>query len=222
MNTDTIKRLRELLAKATPGEWTACRGGECQCGMIHGGEGLVATVTRGKYGDTWPTVVVTGDQEGTIGRELKITAKMEMAEYGCVSDELASANAALIPAMKNELPGLLDELERLQASQEAKNFSYVMDVIDRIAFTHNVPFGTWQQRVDAVADLAYGRVKGPLQLDYERAVADRERLQQRVFELEQVSADVCEKCGWAMKFPDEPCRNCYYHDTREAAEKASK
>jgi ribosomal protein L40E len=32
----------------------------------------------------------------------------------------------------------------------------------------------------------------------------------RIAELEQVSAMVCERCGWAMKFPGEECRNCAY------------
>lgn len=26
--------------------------------------------------------------------------------------------------------------------------------------------------------------------------------------LRQVSAELCADCGWAMKFPGEPCRNC--------------
>jgi hypothetical protein len=29
---------------------------------------------------------------------------------------------------------------------------------------------------------------------------------ERIEELEQVSGEMCDKCGFAMKFPDEPCR----------------
>ena len=35
--------------------------------------------------------------------------------------------------------------------------------------------------------------------DYAAALA-------KIAELEQVSGHLCPKCGWAMKFPDEPCR----------------
>lgn len=33
-------------------------------------------------------------------------------------------------------------------------------------------------------------------------------------ELEQTSAELCERCGWRMKFPNEPCRNCECEDLR--------
>ena len=31
-------------------------------------------------------------------------------------------------------------------------------------------------------------------------------LEEKVLLLEQVSGMLCDKCGWAMKFPEEPCR----------------
>jgi hypothetical protein len=33
-----------------------------------------------------------------------------------------------------------------------------------------------------------------------------EQLKQKLLESEQTKGLLCEKCGWSMKFPDEPCR----------------
>ena len=33
-----------------------------------------------------------------------------------------------------------------------------------------------------------------------------EQLKQKLLETEQTKGLLCEKCGWSMKFPDEPCR----------------
>jgi ribosomal protein L40E len=51
-------------------------------------------------------------------------------------------------------------------------------------------------------------------------VAEVERLEERVAELEQVSAEVCDKCGWAMKFPGENCRNCERDSLRAKLDRA--
>ena len=37
-------------------------------------------------------------------------------------------------------------------------------------------------------------------------VKQNEQLKQKILTLEQVSGTLCDKCGWAMKFPGEPCR----------------
>jgi hypothetical protein len=42
--------------------------------------------------------------------------------------------------------------------------------------------------------------------DYAAALAKIAGLEKRIAELEQVSGHLCPKCGWAMQFPDEPCR----------------
>ena len=44
---------------------------------------------------------------------------------------------------------------------------------------------------------------------------DYAAIEARCAGLEQVSADLCPDCGWAMKFPDEPCRNCEVHVLRK-------
>jgi hypothetical protein len=40
----------------------------------------------------------------------------------------------------------------------------------------------------------------------DEARAEVERLTQSLAMAEQVSGVLCDDCGWAMKFPDEPCR----------------
>jgi hypothetical protein len=87
----------------TPGPWRACHEGECSCGQVWCDDYPVATVTRGKWGDTYPAIQ---PQEGTGSVERKYEAVIEMIEYGEVSSELAMANAKLIMAA----PELLDSL----------------------------------------------------------------------------------------------------------------
>ena len=36
--------------------------------------------------------------------------------------------------------------------------------------------------------------------------AELEELKQKLLEVEQTTGILCDKCGWSMKFPDEPCR----------------
>jgi hypothetical protein len=36
--------------------------------------------------------------------------------------------------------------------------------------------------------------------------AELEELKQKLLEVEQTTGMLCDKCGWSMKFPDEPCR----------------
>lgn len=55
---------------------------------------------------------------------------------------------------------------------------------------------------------------------YKRLEEENAALRQERDALIQVSADVCPDCGWAMKFPDEPCRNCEVVALRKVVEKA--
>jgi hypothetical protein len=79
----------------TPGPWRACHEGECSCGQVWCDDYPVATVTRGKWGDTYPAIE---QQDGTGSIERKYEAVIKMIEYGEVSNELAEANARLIAA----------------------------------------------------------------------------------------------------------------------------
>lgn len=44
------------------------------------------------------------------------------------------------------------------------------------------------------------------QVARDEARAEVERLKQELAMAQQVSGELCDKCGWAMKFPGEPCR----------------
>lgn len=76
----------------------------------------------------------------------------------CVENQLADAKARIA------------ELEAI-GKQANINFRFVLLVVEHIADTHDVSAGTWQDRVNAVMDLATGRVKGPLAKLYDEAKA---------------------------------------------------
>lgn len=58
--------------------------------------------------------------------------------------------------------------------------------------------------------------------DHAAAIADKDeeiaRLKSKIDEMDQVQGLVCQDCGWAMKFPDEPCRNCECDRLRKVVE----
>jgi hypothetical protein len=63
----------------------------------------------------------------------------------------------------------------------------------------------WSQ--DLVSNLEHERAK---------ARAEVERLKQELAMAQQVSGELCDECGWAMKFPGEPCR-CKLEKERDEA-----
>lgn len=83
--TDTTVKLRELLAKATPGPW------EWRDDQMSVPEWPVVQWTIS------PGVLIADTNNGTPG-----------------GDEIDQANAALIVAAVNALPSLLDTIERMQ------------------------------------------------------------------------------------------------------------
>ena len=42
---------------------------------------------------------------------------------------------------------------------------------------------------------------------------------ERLLLIEQGAADLCDKCGWRMKFPNEECRNCENEKLRHEIER---
>ena len=42
---------------------------------------------------------------------------------------------------------------------------------------------------------------------------------ERLLLIEQGAANLCDKCGWRMKFPDEECRNCENAKLRDEIER---
>lgn len=61
--------------------------------------------------------------------------------------------------------------------------------------------------------------------DHAAAIADKDeeiaRLKSKIEEMDQVQGLVCQDCGWAMKFPHEPCRNCECERLRKVVEAAT-
>jgi hypothetical protein len=84
-----IEKLRELLAKATPGPWYYYEG------EIEDGKQIEGADLRGNGASVW---------------------RIDMGDY----DALDNANAALIVAVVNALPELLDEVERLRELDAAR------------------------------------------------------------------------------------------------------
>jgi len=103
--------LRELAAKATPRPWHACSCGKC--GQVWCDDYPVAEVTRGDWGDDYPSIKLTGPSI-----DVRAEAVMEQITYGHVSDELANANAAYLAAAANELPSLLDDNDALRNDRD--------------------------------------------------------------------------------------------------------
>lgn len=112
--------------------WRACgedRGG-CVCGHITNAKDLVATVTRGKWGDDYPSIRLVG---GSLDR--KAEAYMEQITYGEIDDETAKANAAFIVKCCNNFDGLLESLKRMTAivDSDACIFPHDQKVRDKAA-----------------------------------------------------------------------------------------
>ena len=72
-------------------------------------------------------------------------------------------------------------------------------------------------RIEEIRDAAerFGDVEDYISIDIKKMIVDIkallaeiDRLTAKLEELKQVSAEVCEVCGWAMKFPTEGCCKC--------------
>ena len=96
--------------KFTKGPWHVCSGtksvqGICSCMSISCADHPIATVERGEWGDSYPSLRWV-EGTGSIGR--KAEAYMELIGYGSIPDEEAVANAHLLSAA----PDLLEALKQ--------------------------------------------------------------------------------------------------------------
>lgn len=73
--------------------------------------------------------------------------------------------------------------ERGRADQMSVNFDYVWSLVEYIANSNGVEPGTWQSRVEAVRDIASGKVEGPLMTRFKAALAERDELRAAVKKL---------------------------------------
>lgn len=78
----------------TPGPWTACCEGACQCKQVGAEHGPVAKIISGKWGDDYAAIRLVGESS----LDYKAEAYMEQITYGEVSEEEGRANARLIAA----------------------------------------------------------------------------------------------------------------------------
>ena len=88
-----IREIRERTEKATPGPWSACRRGECDCGQIwsQSADVPVLEVVHGEWGDPG-------------------------LPYGKIPPERATANALFASHARTDIPKLLDYIEKLEAT----------------------------------------------------------------------------------------------------------
>jgi hypothetical protein len=113
MTTIDLDALKRLAEAATPGPWSACQEGKCSCGQVwsEATDNLVAVITRGKWGDEWPSIRLVGD----TSFDQKAEAYMEKEVYGEVPDDIADANAAFVAAASpSVILALIARLERAE------------------------------------------------------------------------------------------------------------
>lgn len=105
--TDTIAELRELLAKATPGDWetdTERSEGEYGSGPDTS-TGYDDFLIGADIGGKWATLLTTENSTA------KLIEEDYDEDYHRAWDAVGEANAKLIVAMRNALPALLDRVE---------------------------------------------------------------------------------------------------------------
>lgn len=100
--TETIRELRELLKKATPGDWSASQSG-----------------TTGGHNPSWWS---QANVESDWGETLSVVSGFCPKQSGRRGLS-GLANAQLIAAMKNALPALLD------AAEKAKRYEMALENI---------------------------------------------------------------------------------------------
>jgi hypothetical protein len=92
----------------SPGPWSVCNNGECSCKQVWCRDYPIASVTHGKWGDTYPAIRIVGDSS----LEQKAEPYIEMIDYGEVDEATAKANSLLIaaaPTMLAVLKGLAQD-----------------------------------------------------------------------------------------------------------------
>ena len=97
----------------TPGPWTACLDGKCQCKTVMSDHHPVASVTSGEWGDEFPDIRLC-KREDVIGQRAE--AYIERIVYGSVKEETAEANARLIAAAP-DLLALVEQVEWLEVDE---------------------------------------------------------------------------------------------------------
>lgn len=105
--SEFIAETRETIKQISPLPWYACSCGKC--GMISGDKELIATATRGNWGDDYPIIKPVG---GSIGGQYEVV--MEQITCGHIPPETGNANAQYIAEACTNYPKALDHIEQLQ------------------------------------------------------------------------------------------------------------
>ena len=111
----------------SPGRLTVCNEGKCSCLSIWTSDHPVAEVTKGDWGDDYPSIRIVGSS-----LERKAEAYMEQLTYGHITPELAKANAIRLVAAWNACAGILPTAalesgvvaELVAALEEARPYVY--------------------------------------------------------------------------------------------------
>lgn len=104
-----LEPIKARLAAATPGPWSSCPDDGCKCRMVSCADYPVAEVTKGAWGDDYPSVRLVGNS-----LDLKAEAYMEQITYGEVSEEQFIANRRFIREAPADIAALIAEIERLR------------------------------------------------------------------------------------------------------------
>ena len=110
--------------KGTQGEWRIDK-----LGNIFGDDHPICDITSGKWGDTFPTIVLSG-----LSLDRKASAITEMIEYGEVDVEEAKANARLIESSKDLLDICIDFVEKVERGEanSARTYNRMKEVIAKV------------------------------------------------------------------------------------------
>ena len=98
----------------------------------------------------------------------------------------------------HDLDLLGDWLDAKGYTEEAGLCTRAMDEINRLREARDECERQYQEQVNNIGEV----------------LEERNILRAENAQLKQVSALTCDKCGWAMQFPGEECRNCGYEALR--------
>lgn len=120
-------------------------------------------------------------------RRQRDEARKERDDYKSKLEAQGTGMMVLDMILGRPKDGLIEAVKRIQSEREdALNLAYIGE--------HRFPDLTWKARCEeTVSDLREARDQV-------------ERLIQELAMALQVSGELCNNCGWAMKFPDELCR----------------
>ena len=112
---DRMGEIEARCEKATKGPWSHHKDA-CKCEMVMCADGSICDVTKGKWGDEYPTLKMEG---GSLDRS--VVAVMEMIEYGEVPEAVFLANRDFIANARDDIPYLLSQAKAAEAANMSKD-----------------------------------------------------------------------------------------------------